>query len=258
MKKIVLFALLAALCLSLGGCLVVRQGPQTVNTVENSGTATKTEPIASTGSQPQTDDPSVAEAASYEDENLPEDVTYEAEEEYLPDDFEYESFDPDGEEDDFDIPRTLKPATAAQQRGVVKVDYVIDGKLFATQLDEISYYPEDFIGKNLQIEGYVLYPEGQDGTTQFAVVRDFQLPPHVHEEGEVVDHDHEEEIYPVGFDCAYTGTIPAENAWTRVIGTVVAYDYIDPDSGEVFPSMYLKLLSLEVLQEPSGARVITE
>lgn len=260
MKKIVLFALLAMLCFALSGCFNV-QKDAAVSVQEVAATS---EPETETEPDPTPPpDAAVLTDGENEEDDLPEDVTYELsdpdEEAFeFEDDEDFEGYEDFEDYEDIDIPRTLKPATAAQQRGVVKVDYVIEDKLFATQLDEIGYFPEDFVGKNLEMEGYVLYyDEGGEYLTQFAVVRDLQMPPHEHEEGEEIDHD-DEEAYAVGFDCKYNGTIPVENSWARVIGTVVEYDYIDPESGEIFPSMYLKLLSLETLPEPSGARVVNE
>lgn len=220
MKKLILTALLLALCLALGGCI-------TVNLTPASGEGD-------------------AQFVTPQPEDVPLDLEF--------DDLEID--DLEGEE--LDIPRTLAPATAEDQLPDAQADFVIKDDLFATQIDEISYFADEYLGKNFLMIGYVLhYDDGPGEQTQFAVVRDYQMPPHEHEDGEVVDHD-DEEIYPVGFDCRYAGELPADGAWVRVVGTLTDYDYVDFD-GEVYPALLLDLKSLEVIPETEGgSRVVTE
>lgn len=154
-------------------------------------------------------------------------------------------------EPDFDIPRTLTPATEADQVEGVQVDYVIRDDLFATQLDEITYYADEYLGKSFSMVGYVLYYDEPNPDTQFAVIRDYIMPEHDHDEDELIDHD-DGISYPVGFDCYYEGDLPAEDAWVRVVGTLADYNYVDPDDGEVFPALMLMVQFIETIPDTEG------
>lgn len=171
----------------------------------------------------------------------------------IPDDYD-EDYD-----DEIDMPRTIQAATAADVMGDVKADYVISNTSFATQMDEIAVYSEDYLGKAIMLIGYVMrYEADENEQAEFAIVRDFQMLDHEHEEGEVVDHDHDDEVYPVGIDCHYEGDALAEGSWVKAIGTLTEYEYIDED-GETFEALMLAIAAMETIPETEGgSRTVSE
>ncbi len=163
----------------------------------------------------------------------------------------------DIETDTYEVPRTMVPATDADQVDGVKVDFVIKDDQFGNQVDEVAEYSDDYIGKNLSMIGEVLYYDEPNADTQFAIVRWFET---VHDEaeeadlidpetGEVLVHDHDP--VPTGFDCAYAGERPQEKAWVRVVGTLEEYQFTDED-GEVFPALKLNVQHMEAVPDGQG------
>ena len=149
--------------------------------------------------------------------------------------------------------RTLQPATAADQIGGVQVDFAVDDANFEAQIDELAYYSDEYLGKNISLLGYVLHYEAPQPDTQFAIVREIMLPEE--EMGEHLDEidpetgelleDYSHDPYLTGFDCHFVGEVPADGAWMRVVGTLSEYVYTDPESGEQVPMLMLDLLHME-------------
>ncbi|MDL2206689.1 hypothetical protein LJC33_07260 [Eubacteriales bacterium OttesenSCG-928-N13] len=157
-----------------------------------------------------------------------------------------------------ELERTLVPATEADQLEGVQVDYVISNTTFATHIEEMATYYDEFMGKNMLLIGYVLrYDEGEetpDADTNFAIARDYEMPAHEHAEGEVVDH---EDVFPVGIDCRYTGELLANGTWVRCVG--VLEEYNATMDGETFEALRLNIVHMEQIDESiGGSRTVTE
>lgn len=128
--------------------------------------------------------------------------------------------------------------SVAVQSGELSVDFIIDEDYFAHQISDIATYPENYLGMNIEIEGYVhRYAQGQDEYVQFAVLRDYDAG-----EGEYI---------PYGLDCYFEGDMPEDGEWVLAVGTLAAYE---EDGAEY---LMLAVHSLERLDEQDqGSRVV--
>lgn len=85
------------------------------------------------------------------------------------------------------------------------IDILIKDDTFITQLDDIITNIDTYSGKRIKIEGIISTIENHN----FLVIRLYDMP---HEE-----HAHE---ITVGINATFNGTLPKEDSWVTVIGTI--------------------------------------
>ncbi len=226
MKKLCLLVLVMAMALALSGCIVINVLRPEGASGSGSGTGVATAPAEGTYEVPDED----------QDAELTE----------------------EDEELAYEVPRTIVPATDADQIAGVKVDFVIQDGAFGEQVDEVAEYSEDYLGKNLSMIGEVLHYDEPNGDTAFAIVRWYEGVHDEEAEGDLVDPEtglaleHSHDPIPTGFDCAYAGEIPQEKAWVRVVGTLEEYEFKDDETGEAFPALKLNVVHVEPVPEGQG------
>ncbi len=174
----------------------------------------------------------------------------------LGEDAEDDDFD---EEYDYDVPRSIVPATDADQiQGAPQVDFKISDTQFVGQIDEMATYSDEYLGKTFSLIGYVLYNKDYP-PAPFAIVRDYIEPDHDHDGDGQPDHEtsEDDEPYQMGIDCAYEGTLPAENSWVRAVGVLAEYHYTDED-GEGYDALKFEIKYIQAVPETEGgSRTVT-
>ncbi len=108
---------------------------------------------------------------------------------------------------------------------------------FVRQMDEIHTYVDEYEGKTITYEGFVVNvdEEGKEHT----VVRDYDSP---HE-------DHSHAIY-VGLYSTYKGEWPAEDSWVKVTG-IIRKEMVN---GQPYP--YLEITEMQVLETRGQDKVM--
>lgn len=95
-------------------------------------------------------------------------------------------------------------------KAAVKADIVIRENMFVTMIDDVFTNADNYMGKNIQITGYVYrYPDDDPDNCLFAVLRDYFCCG--------------TDTYPYGIDCLYDGDKPAAEEWVTVTGALETY-----------------------------------
>ena len=104
----------------------------------------------------------------------------------------------------------LGQTSSADSSDTAEEILIITEDIFASEIEYINFHPASYVGKTIQYEGIYAVRDNEYGDPMSMVYRSAKG----HSHGGVV---HENEL---GFEIFYDGSLPEENDWVEVTGTL--------------------------------------